>query len=137
MSDMVAIRSKRILERLARYHVTATILDDYRDFLPDLQLAEVVLGVYENFSDRKEGNLIITNKGIYVLTTKEARYIQYKDISKVQSPEEKETATGCLLTDNSGQPYWLPVVGSHDHFRDVFEFLRFLDRVMSDISSVS
>ena len=95
---------------------------------------EELLGVYTNPepADVPQQQLAITSRGLHWIRDGRVIQVCYRDIAAVNGPHSKSDSTGLTLTLTDGRTEALPIEGQHDAFRDVFPFLRFLDRVLAD-----
>jgi hypothetical protein len=59
--------------------------------------------------------------------------IKFNEITDVTLNSEKMQATGVIISLSNGETREIPVVGRQGRFLDVFEFLRFLRRVVDDL----
>ena len=126
----VSIRAKRILKPMGRFRLLNEPLDE--ENIGALKDGEVLIGVYENDDG---GNIFVTNRGLLIRSKKLDKHILFSDISNVRSPSDKQGDYTILLVLANGVEVPLEVRGTRGRFSDVFEFTRFLDRVMSDLDS--
>lgn len=131
------VRSKRILESLKAYHpvhdgMMPKFLRD-SDFKDDL-----VIGVYENVVDSIDHCVVITEEGMHIEKQGKWIEIRFVEIENVYSPSSKETekkdAEVNMVLEN-GKNVTVPVWGGTGRFLDVFEFSRFLARVVEDFAA--
>ena len=110
----------------------ASALDSNQLSLVNLDLGEVCVGVYENSLGDLSDCVFITNKGLHLLVNESEKFISYADIVNVQSPTSKTEDTSICLTLTRGEKSLVEIRNGNGRFKDVFEFLRFLDRVIED-----
>ncbi len=125
------IRANRILKPMLRY------IDLERDEYPSYLLADTnFIGVYENIPGSAEGAVLIKHDGIQVLNT-DFPSIAFSSISRADLPTTEKMKADHILLSVYGKetPLRIPVEGGDERTRDVFEFLRFLDRCISDSSA--
>lgn len=99
----------------------------------NLQNDEIAYGVYENFPQNKNERIVITNKGVHLYKEKTWVFIDFCSIKSVSVESEKQVAEYITLYLGNNKTFLLPVRGNKGKFRDVFEFSRFLSRVISDL----
>lgn len=92
---------------------------------------EEVIGVYQN-SDPLAGQIVVTSLGLHVLQNGEVRVVPFESIVQVQGPSTKEQDQDVVLSLSDTQRVVIRIAGGHDRFKDVFEFRRFLARVLLD-----
>lgn len=133
MPHSVISRSIRILKPLSRYKQVhgSNIIDPYTH-LGVLHPDEVIIGVYDNSEEGSADVTLVTDQGIHVFMNQAWSYFDYGNIVDVATPTDK-AAEGLNIRLKSGDTFWLPVRGTKGRFRDTFEFLRFLDRVVEDV----
>jgi hypothetical protein len=97
---------------------------------------EVILGIYEN-DPSVDCSIVITDNALRLLRTdSETDIIRYTDIRSVSGPSSvEETAPRVIVTLHDGSATSLPITGRRGKFMDVFEFLRFLMRIVSDLQN--
>ncbi|XKM14508.1 hypothetical protein RCS94_04860 [Orbaceae bacterium ac157xtp] len=88
-----------------------------------------VLGIYDN--SPKDDSLTISENGISWMVDNNINVL-FNDIKRVSIGDDKlsDYILICLKNDEIIR---LPVRGKNGRFSDIFEFLRFLDRVLSDL----
>jgi hypothetical protein len=128
----VAIRAKRILKPMDRFRLLSEFSKE--ENLDRLSKEEICIGVYEN-GDNGKGCVFITNKGLLVRSNEEEQHVLFSDIADVHSPSDKQDDYVINLVLLNGRKVSFEIRGARGRFRDVFEFTRFLDRVVSDIAS--
>lgn len=125
----------RILRRLGSFHSDIEKLEIEQQVRQIVRQEDTLIGVYENVNTKDSQYIVIGLLGLYILFERQWRFIKYSDIKSLEVPGQKTAATGLLLTLLSGEEVWLSIDGGNERFRDVFEFLRFLNRVSSLVSS--
>ncbi len=133
MVDPVIPREKRILSRLKGY---CSLLDP--SDVAELNLpgeAGQILGIYDN----EPGNRIfVGHHGIVTQEILGSSFIRYTDIMNTSVPgDNKLTADHILVTLKDGTQEALWIKQGNGKFRDVWEFYRFLNRVVEDLRSRS
>jgi hypothetical protein len=103
---------------------------------PPLSENETLLGVYQNYPHSENLCVAFTDKAIHVVTNGQWQCAHYAEIAMIQNPSDsKRNASHCDLITRNGQTYSVPILGGTDRFRDVFQVMRFLDRVVADLIS--
>ncbi len=100
-----------------------------------LMEGEVYIGVYENDDGGSQGNIFVTNRGLLIRSNESDKHVLFSDIADVRSPSDKQDDYTIQLVLSNGVEIPLEIRGTRGRFRDVFEFTRFLDRVVSDVGS--
>jgi hypothetical protein len=133
----VQTRAHRILKKLDGYRSSDSIAPRDATVIKDLLLdpAERIVGIYENDPSRSDGNVIVTDLGIYVGSSRACTSIRYSDMEAVQVLDEKGAADRLVVRLAGGRVVEVPIVGGNRRFRDVWEFSHFLQRVRSDIGN--
>lgn len=130
------VRSKRILEALKAFRPMYDGLKP--NYLRDSDFKnELIIGVYENVVGSIDHCIIITEEGIHFEAQGEWIDIKFAEIRNVNCPSSKEIEkkdAGVNLVLENGRNVTVPVWGGSGRFLDVFEFSRFLARVVEDIA---
>ena len=90
-----------------------------------------LVGIYKNKSDWVNDCLLVTENGILIIQNKTTDSFLFRDIVRAETPEDKTQCYELRIAMKSGRVVSVPVKGGAGRFRDVFEFLRFIDRVTS------
>lgn len=134
MPDVNVIKSRvyRTLRPLHNFHAGG-----HHDILidpPGLNLVpgDEILGVYVNVPGKRDHAIVVSVHGMYVDQSSTWTFVAYEDIAEVAVPDpEKRQARHLQLTLAHGQTLLLLVTGGDEKFRDVFEVVRFLMRVIA------
>jgi hypothetical protein len=124
----VRSRVHRTLEHLSNYREIA--LDDAKllDGIP-LEEGEECYGFYENPPDPDSEIIAVTNLGLHLKNKGVWLFWAYAEMESVGPAPRKEDAEALAIKLRRGGNVLIPVRGRQGRFRDVFEFIRFLDRV--------
>lgn len=131
----VQSRAHRILKDLSNYRDLSNITKEgvWGDL--GLQEGEGIIGIYENVPDSLENAIIVTKFGLHIQRAGRWKFINYDEIENSFIPSgNKHKADRISITLVGGKEVFILIEGGNDKFRDVFEFLRFLDRVSKDKS---
>lgn len=134
MKELITTRAHRILKRLPHYRSVVDSSDSMPSYTKELLIAtgEVLIGVYENLPGENTESIAITDRGLHAFLNRKWEFIAYEQIDRIETPSSKEGVEELIVHLLSGSVSRIPVRGGHGQFRDAFEFLRFLDRVISD-----
>ena len=133
LSELIESRAFRILFKLVRFNQKKNNL--FTDEIP-LRINEKILGAYENYPNKKKEIVIVTDSALHIYHKSAWSSIYYEQISCVETPSkhEKRLIEKLDLRLKSGAVETIPVRGGIERFRDAWEFLRFLNRVISDVN---
>lgn len=129
------IRAERILKELSNY----TSLIDPPAAVPSwvsriaLRQGEKYVGLYENEKGGPIDSIVITNRGLYILTNGGCILLDFENIKRIKAPDEKRNYSVIVVETYGGEIVEIPVRGGSGKFRDSFEFLRFLMRSVEDV----
>lgn len=136
MNIPVVSRVHRCLAQMAKYHSFKDSDKNLQDYPVELEKDEEPIGVYENIPNKIEQSIIITDKAIYFCdTNNHADRASYRDIVDTETPKDKLTDDTLVVRMNNGRNFLLPVRRDYKGSRtsDLFEFIRFLNRVKEDL----
>ena len=131
-SISVGERAHRILNHLKSYRTTEEGLSQRLAMeIGELQLqpGESIIGIYDNRPGSQDERIVVTTVGLHVSLDGKWRSIVYADVERNELPREKLLADTITIVLKSGGVLTVPVRGGDEKFRDVFEFVHFLDRV--------
>lgn len=125
-----SIRAHRILRAMPNYRKASSVDGGLFD-LEDVRLGDAV-GYYQNPGDG-EPIIGIFSGGIAWSDNGRSISLRFIDFYEVSLPDGKESKEIMLLM-RDGMRYSLPIKGQRANFFDSLEMLRFIDRVLADIS---
>lgn len=134
-NEIVLLRSRRILRKLANYHELLSNGDVYPILLSRIftQDEEKIIGLYENIPGERFECIVITNFGLHIIFANKTEFIGYNLIKTIKISTEKDRDYLIVYLVN-GKISMISVKGGRGKFRDAFEFLHFLDRVVADVN---
>jgi hypothetical protein len=120
---------------MEHYHALFPPAGTIPGYLQDLVLQEreTLIGVYENVIGAQDESIVITDVGLRLSHHGEWLFIDYRQIERVVGPPDKQNVDGLTVHLVTGAIVQIPVRGGADKFRDAFEFVRFLMRVVQDV----
>jgi hypothetical protein len=98
-----------------------------------LKEGEDCYGVYESLPAEADEAVVVTNLGLHIRRERKWEFIDYRQIKEVDIVSPKETVDELLVRLTTHESVLLPIRGGKGRFRDAFEFMRFIDRVTSDL----
>lgn len=95
---------------------------------------EEVIGIYRNGSPANSEDILVTSEGLRLGMPRTWDLVPYARLAEVILPhaEDKDVVDTLRLRLTDGEMRELPVHGRTARFRDAWEFLRFLQRVIAD-----
>ena len=136
--NRIISRAKRILNHFENYHDVSSDEELFTDnMLKKIHLSddEKLIGIYRNGNDFTDKLIVVTTFGLHILDG-ELRFLNYNDIKDAELPKTKKNVKGFFITLHGGTRLWLTVLGvKNGRFYDAFEFIRFINRVISDLKS--
>lgn len=107
------------------------------DGLPDnVEQAGKLIGWYDNASDDFRDNVVVTENGILVTQQAGWFFVPYTAMKRIAAPEKGTQACHVAVELEQARRLEVPI-GGRDKAkgtRDVFEFVRFLQRVQGDLA---
>ena len=131
----IASRAHRALRGLPRFQFASSVSLEISGIDSDDNTHGEIIGVYENPSGVEPSHIVIADSAIGCVEASEFHWIQYDHIVRIEGPKEKLAADRIDVVLRSGETVQLRIAGGEGKFRDVFNFVRFLDRVLLDNSS--
>ena len=141
LKQLIKSRAHRILHRLDGYHPVSEISSIPVSAWNEIPRAvdEELIGYYINLGEEYKEVIVVTTRSLYILANDKWHPIAYTDIQSVepQAVEEKHNVNSLQLYIKTGGVVVIPVTGGRGRFRDVWQFLRFLSRVVKAVQSIS
>lgn len=130
----IATRAHRILKPMARYkgldeHPNSFVLSGCNAPLAD---QEFCIGIYENTPGSASGTVLITSRGVHIFNDLGWDSLGFDSIDSIQFPAKEPKPNHLVIRTTSGNTFEIPLKGGEGKFSDVFQFMRFLDRVSGD-----
>jgi hypothetical protein len=92
-----------------------------------------LVGYYENAPSSQADIVVIGIDGVAICQQKTWQVLDYREIVRVESPNPNGGQDAVRIRTRGGF-FILPITGGVGRFRDVFAFVRFLERVRTDIN---
>lgn len=131
IEELIQSRAHRILTKLSQYRPVTTI--DGIEF----QAGEIPIGIYENYADSLHEAIVVPTLGIHVYL-EEWLFIPYKQMKSAKVlmdlPADKRHADAITIHLQNGDVVTVPVRGGDERTHEVWEFLRYLQRVIRDVT---
>ncbi len=128
----VVVRANRILKPMESYRGSNEIAASVINSL-ELKGNEECIGVYENIVGDLSDCIFITNIGLRFKSSGKKELIPFTKIKNILPPSNKTTDTTITIMLDSDNFTSIEIRNGRGRFKDVFEFVRFLDRVLKDI----
>ncbi len=135
IDELIKSRAHRILKSFSNYHSFGESASDSSASLAGYSLEEDEhpLGIYENAPDNHSDNILVTTRGLHLLQEPQEQFIQYLEIDRIEVTQPKQLADSVVLHLRSGNVSEISIKGGRGNLRDVWEFVRYLRRVMEDV----
>jgi hypothetical protein len=127
----VESRAKRILGKMDAYHAADSTGASGWSVEPEIG---TFFGRYENAPDHY---VDVGEHGIVIQDDDRREIILYRQLQRIEVPGEKTEANQCTLHVRNGQQVLMHVAGGKGQTRDVWEFLRFLNRAIKEAAQDS
>jgi len=133
----VEVRAKRILSHIKNIEMVQDF--EINNLITKYGLAperdEKIICLYRDNNIDNGSKIIFTDKKIIRIDFQGIYYIKYEDIEHSEPPNLNQVVHGFFLIMKNKTRVWLPVSGRvNNRFYDAFEVIRFIDRVLTDIS---
>ena len=131
------VRASRIFKHLVNYYDLSAENAEIPAYIPQnfLQEGEFFIGIYENFTGKPDECIILTNFGIYVWHEIGLKFIAFKKIKSATVPPKEDGSNKFKISTIDGDLFDVPVYGGKGKFKDIYQFVRFIDRVVEDNKS--
>lgn len=136
----ISVRSRaiRALRDVARFHFApdeSGILARYRAALEASGSEGETIGIYVNPVGTDPEAIVVTDKELAIVSSGVTTSVPYAEIQSVHGPVDNQRELDIKADLRSGRVVALRIAGADGRFRDVHAFLRFLDRVLEDMTS--
>lgn len=131
----VESRAHRALRDISRFQFAGkehSAVDQYKTWLNSVSLPGDLIGVYENPQNIEPKAVFVTNRGLLMIGNRPAQCVEFSELESVHGPQNKDDDFDIVLTLRSGTKIHLTIAGTEGRFRDIFSFVRFLNRVLED-----
>jgi hypothetical protein len=131
----VASRAHRALRGMPRFKTVASLDDALRGYesSPSVEaIRGTLIGVYENPPGTDPCKVLVTESGIATAGARGIRWIAFSDMASTRGPASKQTGDSIVIFLRSGVRTEVRIAGEDGSLKDVFGFVRFLDRVLED-----
>lgn len=139
---MVSVKS-RAHRTLRSFENFTFDMEECEKFLSEVDIGlyehkEDLVGVYFNEPSQPYFSIGVFERGLLFWDGNSKvgshfKFVNFKNIEDHKAPEYKHTASYIKLILENGEIAILPILGGKGKFRDVFEFQRFLMRVLEDL----
>ena len=126
------IRAKRILSHMDRYKECDDPIIKNTAEEEGIYLENNCIGVYQNTYDTMNNAVIIKENGIDVVNGTKLRSVLYKEIVGTVPLKNDGSDKAIIANLTNGEKFMIPVQGYQGKFQDIFEWLRFLKRSVTD-----
>ena len=106
-------------------------LVNYRERI-DLNAVGELVGCYRNPEPAQMEAVVITERGLLTIRPGLHQWIEFSDIRSVAAPSADTDSSEISLVLLSGMAVRFAIEGRDGKYRDVFSFVRFLDRIVED-----
>ena len=137
MMTPITVRSRahRTLRKLSNFSMDGANLDPIVGQFA-LRPEEELIGAYQNPQPTLRW-VVVTSLGLHSIEAGGSRYVPFNSIAQVDASDKADVAGDLVLSLASGERIVIPIRGGDGRFKDVFEFKRFLARVLEDQSGRS
>ncbi|MDZ4259569.1 MAG: hypothetical protein U0974_09130 [Gemmatimonadales bacterium] len=133
----VASRALRSLGDVGRFR----FVSDCDGRLEQIQILDTAqghgtaIGLYENPPGVDPEHVVVTDQALGCVEANQERWLLFDEIASTHGPTDKVLDDVITVVMKSGIRTPLRIAGGDGRFKDVFSFVRFIDRVMADRSS--
>ena len=130
MKRSISVRSRahRTLGRLSSFTTDLSAIGSALDRLA-LNTNEEIIGAYRN---SETSAIVVTSFALHIVSADVTTRIPFKSIVKMEAPTSKTNGEEVVLWLSAGDRTVVQIRGGRGQFKDVFEFGRFLARVLGD-----
>ena len=128
----VASRARRALRDMAQFRFCASASPIRGPDSEVLAYHGDLIGIYVNPPGVEPAFVVVTSQGMGCIGSKRQRWIMFDDVEGSHGPREKLVDDCITIVLKSGSHMKVRIAGGDGRFRDVYSFVRFIDRVVSD-----
>ena len=127
----VTSRIHRILKSMPRFKNSEA--PETKELILKLNLKDDIHGIYFNDQDVDPRYILIGETGLHCVNESTVREISYATIASTILPEKTGEKSLGIRFKNRSELNLIVSGVQHERFYDVFEFSRFVDRVVEDL----
>jgi hypothetical protein len=131
----VLSRAHRAFRDTTRFHFLGNepgAAAQYEELVRSGEALRDAIGIYKNPDKVEPEAILVAEAGLILIRPGSVQRIEFADIESIQSPSAEDESPDISVRLRSGIVVRLRVAGKDGRFRDVFNFVRFLDRVLED-----
>ena len=128
-----AHRSFRGLSRFEFARQDSSRIADFDDVI-DAHGIDQIIGIYVDPETAGRSAIVVSEDGLLIVDRPTSKWVRFDEIASTVSQPMEEMSSEIRLILQDGSVAVLSVTGRNGRFRDVFAFIRFLDRVLDDIA---
>lgn len=128
-------RAHRALRDAPRFQFTSKdsdIPEPYREQMRVNEPLGDLVGLYRNPDAEQPEAILVTEEGLLAMRPGASQWVRFSELESILSPSADSESNDISLRLRSGIVVGLRIAGRDGRFRDVFSFVRFLDRVLED-----
>jgi hypothetical protein len=95
-----------------------------------MQPGEELIGIYRDPSTPE--SIAVTTFGLYMIGSETIRLVPFRTMVRIVGTSSTDDESDLVVYTSAGETITVPIRGRRERFRDVFEFQRFLARVLED-----
>jgi hypothetical protein len=96
-----------------------------------LHPGEEIVGLYHNPPPVRL-SVLVTSLGLHIVGANSSTYVPFESVTHIDTPTSKTESEDVALWSRDGSRITVPIRGEQGRFKDVFEFVRFMRRVLKD-----
>jgi hypothetical protein len=131
----VASRAHSAFSGTPRFKMSASLddaLSGYESSPTIRAIQGTLVGVYENPRGTDPSKVLVTDSGIATAGGHGVRWIPFSEIAATRAPSNKRLGDTAAIILRSGARLEIRIAGEEGELKDVFGFVRFINRVLED-----
>jgi hypothetical protein len=131
----VASRAHSAFSGTPRFKMSASLddaLSGYESSPTIRAIQGTLVGVYENPRGTDPSKVLVTDSGIATAGGRGIRWIPFSEIAATRAPSNKQLGDTAAIILRSGARLEIRIAGEAGELKDVFGFVRFINRVLED-----
>tara|TARA_B100001989_G_C24501679_1_gene445276 strand:- start:128 stop:577 length:450 start_codon:yes stop_codon:yes gene_type:complete len=125
----IEFKARKILEPMASFVKRDDLKQEWADYVCPL-LKGKLIGIYFNSNNSLDDAIVVSDTELLLVRFGECKSILFQDIKSIKMPEKDDDSCTIILSLPDRKQELVAINNGRGNCKDVYEFLRFLMRVI-------